>query len=166
MKVEVTQVLKDVKFFGNAVQGIRFICDNNSFYSTFPTITSWLNGNVVLELANTSTTNCAEVVKRLGEYGINAEIVGIDGRATGGVKFAAKAGDDIIAVLHMALSQREQKKQLQKAQHQLSGLNQNVDQLIEQAPSVRRGAFSSGVNALLNQVNTLKNIRKTNSKQR
>lgn len=160
MKVEVTKVLTDVCFFRDTISNIKFVCNDGRTFIGFPSIAAWTNGNIIL-----STTDGREIMQRLAGYDINAELVNDDGRPNSGVKFAAKVGDDIISVLHMALTQRAKNKKLSDLTWKLNGLNQNVDQLIEQASHAHRGVFSSGINSVLNQINTLKNNRIANDKQ-
>ena len=162
MAVEVRQVVKDLLFFENALKGIRFMKTDKSWYVGFPTIANWSKGDIVLEIRGDVAK---DVVDCLAAYGAQAEIVNIDGGTKNGVKFAATVADDVIFVLHKAICDKNRKDKISTLEHEMSGLTQNVDQLIQQLPNVQRGVFSRGVNAMKNQVEVLQNLRNAQNKK-
>ena len=163
MRVEVRQVLSDVAFFRDTISDIRFMKGVASWYTGFPSVADWTDGEVILKLNNYAHE---AVVKRLAVYGIDAAVTCIDGaRGDNAVKFSAKAGDDILFVLHKAMADQKLQTKVNKLENQMAGLNQNVDQLVEQLPHVQRGVFSRGVKAFKNQVDVLKNIRASQIKE-
>lgn len=155
MKVEVKQILSDISFFSAVIYGIRFMKDKNEtiWFTTFPSIADWTNGTVMLEIQHKRSAE--EMKARLAAYGIEATLVSLGAPTEYAVKFSATSSDDIIAVLHKAMTEKAKRS---KANY-MAGLSQEVDQLIEQLPHIKRGAFSRGVNAMKNQVEVLKNIR-------
>ncbi len=159
MKVEIRQLLTDISFFRETISGIRFICEDNSYFTSFPSVAEWTGGDVVLELR--TSDSAAEIISRLADYNIVA-VPQEGGYRTRSIRFAIKSDNDIICVLHKAFADSN----LRKKAHQLDGLNQNVDQLVQQLPHVRHGAFSRGVKAMKNQIDTLKNIRAYHQKER
>lgn len=159
MKLEVRQVLEDVSFFKEKVKEIRFMKKDGVWYTNFPSIASWTDGDIVLVMKNSSSID--EVKQHLTGYGIQAAAT----QQETAVRFSAKAGDDIIFVLHKAMHEQKLQEKANRLANQINGLNQNVDQLIKQLPHVQRGAFSRGVNAFKNQVDVLKNIREVHIKE-
>lgn len=161
MKVEVTQLLSDIKFFKENISEIRFMKNDGAWHTSFPSIASWAQGDIVLQVKPVGSY--AHVVgglkNRLANYGVDATCVSVGAAVENALKFKARAGDDIIVILAKALADQKLQAKVGELSNQLSGLNQNVDQLVEQLPHVRHGAFSRGVNAMKNQVAVLQNIR-------
>lgn len=163
MKVEIRQLLTDISFFRETISAIRFVREDNSYFTSFPSIAEWTGGDVILELRKGNSS--AEIISRLAGYDIVARERTLPQGVIStnkGIQFNVKSDNDIICVLHKAFADGN----LHKKAHQLDGLNQNVDQLVEQLPHVRHGAFSRGVKAMKNQIDTLKNIRAYHQKER
>lgn len=171
MKVEVTQLLSDIKFFKEHIEEITFMRNDGTCFKGFPSIVNWTQGEIVVKVTGIGSGVEAivkELKNRLDCYGVDVRVTGVNDDIADGVKFKAKAGDDIISVLAKARANQLRQNYVGKLEQQLTGLNLNVDQLIKQLPYVQRGVFSRGVNKFKRQVDVLKKIREeyTNENRR
>ncbi|MDE6571041.1 MAG: hypothetical protein K2L95_02370 [Alphaproteobacteria bacterium] len=155
MQADIRQVLADVTFLRQTVVRIRFWFDDNTFTDSFPSIGTWRQGHVALDF-NGGVDNQKKLDKCLNRYGIQGHLDG-----NGFYKFHVQGDHDILVILAQALAQRKVYVQAR----QLSALNHEIEQTVQQLPHVRPSVFSRGVNALKTQVQVLENVRQAHLKE-
>ena len=149
------QLLDNTKFLAETLESVGFGIHSLPGHAAWavnkiPSVSEW-NGEVHLFYIG---KNGPQVIKVLKEFGIDADL----DENKGVVIFNAGPNHDIVAVMADVIERQKVRKKL----HYLAGLEQNVDQLIQQMPHVKHGMFSRGVNAMKHQVGVLNNVRKQN----
>lgn len=148
------QLLDNAKFLAEVLESVGFGINSLPGHvawtiNRMPSVTEW-NGKVHLFC---NSANMPQIIKILKEFGIDAKS---DDEKKDVVMFNTDPNHDIVALLADVIARQRDQKRLRHYE----GLDQNVEQLIQQMPYVKHGMFSRGVNAMKNQVQVLENIRK------
>lgn len=159
MQMEIKSFLADIKLFTDNMVDVCFVLNQSEgIKNAMPQIDVWRSGVVVL---SPRSPNAAEEMRgRLAHYGVEIVQQNLTQQQSK-IVFKCNADNDVILLLSEVLKQQK----LRLRSNQLRGLSQEVDQAIQQLPYVQSGIGSRGVNALKNQIEVLKNVRNTHSRE-